>query len=60
VAALATGFWFTYRKPKVVEADACGCERPRSNRIAKVLLWVVTAVVIGFWIFPYVAEKLLG
>jgi len=24
------------------------------------LLWVVTVVVIGFWTFPYLAEKLLG
>ena len=58
--ALGAGFWFTYRKPRVVEGDDCGCEHPRSNRLGKVLLWVVTVVVIGFWSFPYVAEKLLG
>lgn len=60
LAALGAGFWFTYRKPKVVEGDDCGCEHPRSNRFGKVLLWVVTALVVGFWSFPYVAEKLLG
>lgn len=62
VAALATlgaGFWFTYRKPKVVEGDDCGCEHPKSNRLGKILLWGVTVVVIGFWSFPYVADKLL-
>ena len=60
LAALGAGFWFTYRKPKLVEGDDCGCEHPKSNRLGKVLLWVVTVVVIGFWSFPYLAEKLLG
>ena len=58
--ALGAGFWFTYRTPKLAEGDDCGCEHPKSNRLGKVLLWVVTVVVIGFWSFPYVAEKLLG
>ena len=58
--ALGAGFWFTYRKPRLVEGDDCGCEHPKSNRLGKMLLWVVTVVVIGFWSFPYVAEKLLG
>jgi len=59
-AALGAGFWFTYRKPKVGTTVDCGCEHPRSNRLGKMLLWVVTVVVIGFWTFPYLAEKLLG
>ena len=60
LATLGAGFWFTYRKPRLVEGDDCSCEHPKSNRIGKALLWVVTVVVIGFWSFPYVAEKLLG
>ena len=60
VAALGAGFWFTYRKPKVAPGDDCGCEHPKSNRLGKIMLWVVTVLVIGFWSFPYVAEKLLG
>lgn len=60
LGALGAGFWLTYRKPKVTEGDDCGCEHPKSNRFGKVLLWVVTFLVIGFWSFPYVAEKLLG
>lgn len=60
LAALGAGFWLTYRKPKVVEGDACGCEHPTSNRLGRILLWVVTILVIGFWSFPYVAEKVLG
>ena len=60
LATLGAGFWFTYRKPKVTEGDDCGCEKPKTNRLGRVLLWVVTVLVIGFWSFPYVAEKLLG
>ncbi len=60
VAALGAGFWFTYRKPRVVEGDDCGCEHPKSSRWAKVLLWVATVLVLGFWSFPYLADKLLG
>jgi len=60
LAALGAGFYFTYRKPKVAEGDACGCEHPKSNRAGKILLWLVTVLVIGFWTFPYVAEKILG
>jgi mercuric ion transport protein len=60
LAALGAGFWFTYRRPKVAEGDACGCEHPKSNRAGKVVLWVVTLFVIGFWTFPYIAAKVLG
>lgn len=60
LAALGAGFYFTYGKPKVAEGDACGCEHPKSNRAGKFLLWLVTVLVIGFWTFPYVAEKILG
>lgn len=59
-AALGAGFWFTYQKPKVVEGDDCGCAHPKTNSLGKVLLWVVTLVVLGFWSFPYLADKLRG
>ena len=57
---LGAGFWFTYRKPKAVAGDDCGCEYPKQNRLGRGLLWVVTVVVIGFWSFPYFAEQFLG
>ena len=65
VAMLGAGFYFTYRRPKAVQggscgSDACGCERPRSNRLGRALLWVATALVIGIWSFPYLAERLFG
>ena len=60
LATLGAGFWFTYRKPKVTAGDDCGCDKPKTNRLGRVLLWVVTVLAIGFWSFPYLAEKLLG
>ena len=58
--ALGVGFYFTYRKPKAAQGDACGCELPRSRRAGKALLWIATVLVIGIWSFPYVAERLFG
>jgi mercuric ion transport protein len=43
---LAAGFYFSYRKPKVGTADACGCERPRASRAGRMFLWVATIVVV--------------
>ncbi|MHB1845683.1 MAG: mercuric transporter MerT family protein [Deltaproteobacteria bacterium] len=57
---LGVGFYFTYRKPRVAEAGAaastpdCDCEHPKSNKLGRILLWVATAVVLGFLLFPYV------
>jgi mercuric ion transport protein len=44
-ALLGAGFTFTYRKPRVVGGDACGCERPRANRAGRIGLWLATVVV---------------
>ena len=55
-ALLAAGFWFAYRRPKVVEGDACGCERPKANRFGRVALWVAAVLAVGFWAFPYVSS----
>jgi mercuric ion transport protein len=60
LALLGAGFYFTYRKPKAAEGEACGCEQPKSNRFGKVMLWVATLLVIGFWTFPFIAGTLLG
>lgn len=65
LAMLGAGFYFTYRRPKAVQggscgSDACGCELPRTNRLGRALLWVATALVIGTWSFPYLAERLFG
>ena len=59
-ALLGVGFWLAYRKPKVVEGDACGCEYPKANRVGRALLWIAAVVAVVFWAFPYIAERILG
>lgn len=63
-ALLGAGFYFTYRKPKaaaaVAEGDACGCPAPRTNRAGRIMLWVATALVVGFLAFPYIATLIWG
>jgi mercuric ion transport protein len=58
--ALGAGFWLTYRKPRLADGDACACEMPTSSRIARILLWAVTAIAVAFWSFPYIADKVFG
>ena len=58
---LGTGFYFTYRRPKVAAAgDACGCPAPRTNRLGRIMLWVSTVLVASFLLFPYLAPLLFG
>jgi mercuric ion transport protein len=59
-ALLGVGFWLAYRKPKVVEGAACGCEYPKANRIGRALLWMAAVVAIVFWASPYVVERVFG
>lgn len=58
LSLLAVGFYFTYRKPKGVEGDACGCEHPKASRVGRVMLWIATIIVAAFLSFPYLAAKL--
>ncbi len=50
---LAYAFYKVYAKPK---AEACDiesyCANPKSDRINKVILWIVTFIIIGLFIFP--------
>src|SRR6266478_9561123 len=59
-ALLGVGFWLAYRRPKVTEGDACGCEYPKANRLGRVLLWMAAAVAIVFWAAPYIIERIFG
>jgi mercuric ion transport protein len=59
-ALLGAGFWLAYRKPKVVEGDACGCEYPKANRLGRAVLWIAAVVAIVFWASPYVVERIFG
>jgi mercuric ion transport protein len=57
-ALLGSGFYLTYRKPRLapassVDGAACDCPAPRTNRAGRILLWVASALVVGFLVFPY-------
>jgi len=59
---LGVGFYFTYRRPipssgEGLAAD-CGCERPRTNRTGRALLWVATVLVVLALGFPFVTPYL--
>ncbi len=56
---LAAGFIMVYRKPKMVCAPGSYCARPASDRVAKVSLWIATAIVAVALAFPYVAPFLI-
>lgn len=63
LAFLAAGFYFTYRKPKATSAGgaaSCECPAPRTNGVGKIVLWLATALALGFLGFPYVAPYLFG
>ncbi len=65
LALLGTGFYFTYRKPRLAAAGPaggpeCACPAPRANRAGKIVLWIATILVVGFLSFPYIAAHLFG
>ena len=46
--ALATGFWFAYRRQK----DDCGCEAPRSRKAARIGLWITAVLTVALAAYP--------
>jgi mercuric ion transport protein len=59
VASIGYGFYLVYRQPKVVCEDVSWCASPRSGRVAKVGLWLATALVIGALGVPYAVRYFL-
>lgn len=58
---LGTGFYFVYvRKPTCEPGDACAVPNPSLQRFNKIMLWVATALVAGFALFPNYIGYLLG
>lgn len=55
--SLAAAFFFTYRKQTDCPPDEA-CAPPKHRRFQVVLLWVVTALVSIFLIFPYLVPFL--
>jgi copper chaperone CopZ len=61
---LGLGFFFSYRPRKEQCAPGSTCAMPATNRSGRLMLWLATAAVILFAVFPYysgpVAELLLS
>ncbi|MGH8479784.1 MAG: mercuric transporter MerT family protein [Gammaproteobacteria bacterium] len=56
---LAAGFVMVYRKPRMVCAPGSYCARPASDRVAKLSLWIATAIIAVALAFPYLAPFLI-
>ncbi|NOZ03223.1 MAG: mercury transporter MerT [FCB group bacterium] len=57
VAFLAYAFYGVYRKPKMKDCKPGSyCADPRSERINKILLWVVTVIVLGLLAVPHLTS----
>ncbi len=58
---LGFAFYRVYRKPKAEECeDGSYCANPRTDRINKTVLWIVTVAIVGLLVFPYLAPRLLA
>lgn len=53
VACIGGGFYRVYRKPALACADGSYCARPASGRIAKIGLWIATAILLIAIVSPY-------
>ncbi|MBN4050154.1 cation transporter [Desulfobulbus sp. AH-315-M07] len=60
-ALLGAGFYFVYiRKPECAPGDVCEVPNPKLQRFNKIMLWVATAFVVSFALFPNYVGYLLG
>lgn len=60
LACLGGGFYTVYRKPTLVDCvEGSYCARPVSDRIAKIGLWLATALVLVALGFPYAVRLFL-
>jgi mercuric ion transport protein len=55
---LGGGFYFAYRPEKVGCAPGTACGSPRSRKLQRVSLWVVTALTLILLAIPYVIPYL--
>ena len=51
---LGAGFFMTYHRA-APSRDACGCDQPRAARAGRAMLWIASALVVGFAAYPYIA-----
>jgi mercuric ion transport protein len=52
-ALLGLGFYFAYRKPRQACEPGSACDVPAAKRTRRTWLWIATAFVILFAVFPY-------
>ena len=58
---LGAGFYFVYlRKPACGPDGACAAPNPKLRRFNQITLWLATALVVGFALFPNYVGYLLG
>jgi mercuric ion transport protein len=55
---LGVGFYFAYRSEKVGCAPGAACDSPRSRKLQRISLWIVTALTLILLAFPYVIPSL--
>lgn len=61
VVLLAAGFYLVYlRKPACAPGEACAVPNPRLTRINRAMLWIATAFVAAFALFPSYVGTFLG
>jgi mercuric ion transport protein len=60
LACLGAGYYAVYRKPRAGECvEGSYCANPTSDRIAKIGLWVASALIVVALGFPHVARLFL-
>lgn len=55
---LGGGFYFAYRPEKAECAPGTSCGSPRSRKLRRVSLWIVTVLTLILFAFPYVIPYL--
>jgi len=59
VAFLGVSFYFTYRKKPAEQCETGSyCANPKSDKINKIVLWIATAFIALFLLFPSIISKL--
>jgi mercuric ion transport protein len=58
LAFLAAGFYFAYRPEQIGCAPGAACRTPKSRRLQRVSLWVVTILTLALIAFPYLIPYL--
>ncbi|NOZ74924.1 MAG: hypothetical protein GXO90_06035, partial [FCB group bacterium] len=61
LAFLGYAFYRIYRKPKAEDCEPGSyCAHPRSDRINKISLWVVTVLILGLLSVPYLTPVIFA